>query len=100
MLAAPLVRFTLEKRQCQSSREEPCMGRARQTRCMWQQCPGELLLGTSIVSHSGPCRTKKYVTYFEIWVSRRPTARADSSTDAVVDNVRKLCFHGTEQSTP
>jgi hypothetical protein len=44
VLAAPLVRFTLEQRQCQSSREEPCIGQTCQMRCMRQQRAGELLL--------------------------------------------------------
>ena len=97
MLAAPLLRFTLEQRQCQSPCEEPCMGRTRQTRRMWQQCPGELLLTRSINRQSfGPMHNQEFATYFEIWVSRGPAARADSGTDAVVDNVRELCFHGTE----
>jgi hypothetical protein len=34
MLAAPLVRFTLEQRQCQPPREEPSVRRTCQTRCM------------------------------------------------------------------
>lgn len=37
-----------------------------------------------------------HVTYLEIRVSRRPAARGDSHTDAVIDNVRELGFHGTE----
>ena len=44
MLATPLVRFTLEQRQCQPPREEPSARRTCQTRCMRQQRAGKSLL--------------------------------------------------------
>jgi hypothetical protein len=103
MLAAPLVRFTLEQRQCQPPREEPSVWRTCQTRCMRQQRAGELLLikvHQSSIIRAPTQSNRKYASYLEIRVRRRPAARANSGTDAIVDNVRELCFHGTEQSTP
>jgi hypothetical protein len=36
-------------------------------------------------------------THFEIRIRRRPTASANSGTDAVVDDVRELRLRGPEQ---
>ena len=81
----------------QSPCEEPCMGQTRQTRRMWQQFPGELLQTRSINCQSfGPTHNQEYAKYLKIWVGQHPTACADSDTNAVVDNVRGLCFHRME----
>ena len=73
------------------------MVRTCQTRCMPHQRAGKLLLIRTINCQSfGPTHNQEYLAYFEIWVRRHPDARADSATDAVIDNVRGLCSHPTE----
>jgi hypothetical protein len=105
VLAASLVRFTLEQRQRQPPREEPSVASTCQTRCMRQQRAVELLLtkvhqSLIILGPTLAQPNQKYATYLEIRVRHGPAARADSGTDAIVDNFHELCFHGAEQSTP
>jgi hypothetical protein len=81
VLAAPLVRFTLEQRQCQSPREEPSVGRTCQTRCMPQQRAGEFLLikdhQTSIIrAHAGPRNTQHTLRYGSAAAQQRAQTRA------------------------
>src|SRR5260370_7392694 len=88
VLAAPLVWFTLEQRQCQSTRERPSIRRTCQTRCIGQQCAGELLLIQSInINHLDKTRmVQKYTTYFEIRVRRHPPPQPAPSTAPAADN--------------
>ena len=62
-----------------------------------QQRAVKLLLMRAINRQSfWPTHNQEYPTYFDTWVRRRPEARAHSGADAVVDDVRGLCFHRTE----
>jgi hypothetical protein len=81
VLAAPLVRFTLEQRQSQSPREEPSVGRTCQTRCMRQQRAGEFFLikehqSSIIRAHARPRNTQLTLRYGSAAAQQRAPTRA------------------------
>jgi hypothetical protein len=73
------------------------MGRTCQTRTIREQRASELLLNGGKVSEVCAPYMQECMTHLEIRVRGRPAARADSGTDAVIDDVRELRFHGAEQ---
>ena len=88
MLAALLVRFSLEQRQCQFPREELSVRRTCQARCMRQQLAGELLLFKD--HHSGRRRTTEYATYGSAAAQQRAPTRAPMRSSTTFANCASM----------